>query len=229
VHASDRSEAAASQTHLFRAFPTSLPIPSPVRILAFSDVTRWDGYKEMVTEYRPQVVPLVGDLTSDGTAAFFTDAFEAVPAYREAKREALRRIGAGVEKDDEADMEVITGGTLRDVMRVEATLKPLYREIREFTNARRKLHTNRFYSFLKFAGQRCSVLVVKGDHDDDYAGDHQPGRISRISGCQEICGKAVIVDGLSFLELGFDQVRRPRCTSALDEVETRRRALKDFI
>ncbi|MGA2790203.1 MAG: hypothetical protein ABSF00_05495 [Candidatus Bathyarchaeia archaeon] len=42
-----------------------------MKILAFSDVVKWEGYEERVDRIRPDVVALVGDLTSDGGAAFW--------------------------------------------------------------------------------------------------------------------------------------------------------------
>jgi hypothetical protein len=55
------------------------------------------------------------------------------------------------------------------------------------------------------------VLVVKGDHDDDFPGDYQPERINDIPGCTEISGKTRTIGGWTFLGLGFDQagLRRP--------------------
>jgi predicted phosphodiesterase len=176
-----------------------------MRILAISDVARWKGYKELVTEHRPQVIALAGDLTSDGGASFWREGFEAIPEYRAAKQAALRRLGITVRYDGEADMDVISGGSLKDIMSVEDGLKQQYQDTPEFTKARRKLHTDKFYSFLKFAGQKATVLVVKGDHDEDFPGDYKASRINRIAGCHEISGKVVIVEGLTFLGLGFDQ------------------------
>jgi hypothetical protein len=184
---------------------------TPMRILAFSDVVRWDGYKALIAEHQPQVVALAGDLTSDGGAAFWSDAFEAIPEYRAAKRDELHRLGISVRKDDQSDIDIIRGGSLKDIMGVEDALKRSFQETPEFKKARRKLHTNRFYSFLKFAGQTAIVLVVKGDHDDDFFGDYQSRRINRIEGCHEISGRTVIVGGTTFLGLGYDQaaLRRP--------------------
>lgn len=176
-----------------------------MRILAISDVARWEGYEELVVKHRPQVVTLAGDLTSDGHAAFWTDAFEAIPEYRTAKQAALRRLGITVKYDRDADLDVIWGGSLRDVMSVEYTVKKRFKDTPEFTKARRNLHTNKFYSFLRFAGQRATVLVVKGDHDEDFPGEYKPSRINRIAGCREISGKIVNVEGLTFLGLGFDE------------------------
>jgi hypothetical protein len=55
------------------------------------------------------------------------------------------------------------------------------------------------------------VLVISGDHDDDFPGDYDPHRIEAIPGCHEISGKVHIVNGVSFLGLGFRQAgyRRP--------------------
>jgi hypothetical protein len=102
-------------------------------------------------------------------------------------------------------MDVIRGGSLKDVITVESALKKRFRDSPEFTKARHKLHTSKFYSFLRFAGERAVVLVVKGDHDDDFPGDYQSSRINRIGGCQEISGKTARIEDLTFLGLGYDQ------------------------
>jgi len=53
-----------------------------VRILAFSDVWIWKGYERLVDQWKPHVVALAGDLTSDGGAHFWTAALKAVPEYK---------------------------------------------------------------------------------------------------------------------------------------------------
>jgi hypothetical protein len=70
---------------------------------------------------------------------------------------------------------------------------------------------DRFYRFLQRAGSVAQVLVVKGDHDDDFPGDYQPERINAIPGCTEISGKIHTIGGWTFLGLGFVQagLRRP--------------------
>lgn len=72
---------------------------------------------------------------------------------------------------------------------------------------RKKIHVEKFYRFLRYAGARSEVLVVEGDHDSQFEGDYAPGRINRIGGCNEISGKALQTRGLRFLGLGFGQTR----------------------
>lgn len=89
-------------------------------------------------------------------------------------------------------------------------LERKYRHTAAFTRARRKLHTTPFYRFLRFAGRRAQVLVVKGDHDDDFQGDYSVKRINAIRGCHEISGKTHRVDGFTFLGLGFTETHYRR-------------------
>jgi metallophosphoesterase superfamily enzyme len=64
-----------------------------MRILAFSDIQRWEGYEALVDEYRPDIVVLAGDLTSDGNAAFWDEALEHIPEFAKRKSELLRGYG----------------------------------------------------------------------------------------------------------------------------------------
>ncbi len=43
-----------------------------MKLLAFSDVVKWEGYEELVERIQPDLVDLAGDLTSDGFAAFWS-------------------------------------------------------------------------------------------------------------------------------------------------------------
>jgi hypothetical protein len=63
------------------------------------------------------------------------------------------------------------------------------------------MHVYKLYQFLEFVGQKSQVLVVKGDHDEDFEDDYVLGRIYKTVGCREISGKCVVVDNLSFLGL----------------------------
>jgi hypothetical protein len=74
------------------------------------------------------------------------------------------------------------------------------------------MHVDKFYAFLRHAGKASSkVLVIKGDHDDDFAGDFDSLRINRISGCRDISGKVYALNRCLILGLGFEQAgyRRP--------------------
>jgi hypothetical protein len=91
------------------------------------------------------------------------------------------------------------------------SLEDRYRKTRSFLAARKRMHVDKFYGFLEHAGRVSSVLVVKGDHDDDFPRDYDCRRIDAIRGCREISGKIGTVGGWKFLGLGFDQAgyRRP--------------------
>ncbi|MGA3094535.1 MAG: metallophosphoesterase [Dehalococcoidia bacterium] len=69
----------------------------------------------------------------------------------------------------------------------------------------RRLHIDRFYKFLRYAGARSQVLVVKGDHDTDFEGAYIPEKINGICGCQEISGGVIEVNGIRFLGLGVNE------------------------
>lgn len=75
--------------------------------------------------------------------------------------------------------------------------------MRSFAKARWRAHVAGFYKFLKCAGVRVPTLVVRGDHDDDYANDYQTERINRIPGCSEVGGRCLDVKGFRFLGLNF--------------------------
>lgn len=158
-----------------------------MRILAFSDVPKWDGYERLVDRYKPDVVALAGDLTSDGHAAFWGEALESIPGYRR-QLEALGR-----------------SGKLNDEW---LNLKGRYRHTNAYRTALaalRAIHERRFYRFLRHAGKVSRVLVVKGDHDNDFAGNYDPKRIDKIPGCREISGKTFTLNKVVFLGLGFRQ------------------------
>ena len=44
---------------------------------------------------------------------------------------------------------------------------------------RKRAHVNRFYEFLKYAGEKTTVLIVRSNHDEDFKGDYDPDRIKR--------------------------------------------------
>jgi Icc-related predicted phosphoesterase len=41
-----------------------------MKLLAFSDVVKWEGYEELADRIQPDIIALAGDLTSDGFTAF---------------------------------------------------------------------------------------------------------------------------------------------------------------
>ncbi len=64
-------------------------------------------------------------------------------------------------------------------------------------------------SILRYASKKSTVLLVKGDHDNDYSPGYEPGRIKE-HGCTEISGKTVVVGGFLFLGVGVDEARHSR-------------------
>lgn len=180
-----------------------------MRILAFSDVSTWDPYGELVDKWKPAVITLGGDLVSDGGADFWRTALDEIPAYRRDMRKLSRQTGVLI--DPTEGYEIIPSKTVDAYRDGRLELEDRYRETKAFLRARKRIHVDKFYAFLRCAGKRSSVLVIKGNHDDDFANDYDPRRIDAIPGCQEISGKAVLVNGVRFLGLGFDQAayRRP--------------------
>ncbi len=173
-------------------------------ILAFSDVVDWDRpYEHLVDNYKPGLVALPGDLTSDGGARFWRDALEFVPAFRRSRTALRRRLG-GVHSRSQG-LDVVPRESSEEYRRSLRDLELRYRTSGTFSTARREMHVEKFYDFLEHAGRKANVLVVKGDHDDDFAGDYDVERIDAIPGCQEISGKIATCGEWTVLELGFDQ------------------------
>ncbi len=160
-----------------------------MRVLAFSDVRNWDGYNRLVDRYEPDIVALGGDLTSDGAAHFWQDSLEEIPEFKREK-DALTCKG----KDD-----------IYEFIERLRELKTRYKRTQAFLAARKRMHVDKFYDFLRYAGGKCQVVIVKGDHDDDFPGDYEPQRIDEIPNCREISGKTFTFGEWTFLGLGFQQ------------------------
>jgi Icc-related predicted phosphoesterase len=177
-----------------------------MKILAFSDVCRWEGYEDLVDKYKPNIVILAGDLTSDGNAAYSEGVLELIPGYAKEKSGLFRRyrrvdMGGGVSSgpvmsdrlrnkfyDDQHELDDRYEGT---------------KDFKELLEARKRMHVDKFYAFLHHAGKLSRVLVVKGNHDD--AVDYDSRRINKIPGCQEISGKSYTWNRCVFLGFGFEQ------------------------
>jgi predicted phosphodiesterase len=173
-----------------------------MRILAISDVVRWDGYDKIVARHAPNVVVLCGDLTSDGAAAFWETAYDSIPAFVQQKDRLRKRFG--VLKGENGIQTISKGLEKFDEFRRRVDkLERKYSKTPAFTRARNMLHTEPFYRLLKFAGKRSTVLVVKGNHDSDFPRDYSVKRINGIRGCREISGKVHEAAGCTFLGLGF--------------------------
>lgn len=74
----------------------------------------------------------------------------------------------------------------------------------------RKVHVNRFYHFLAYAGRKSKVLLVRGNHDDEFEGDYSLQKINEIPGCIEISSKIIELDGYSFLGLGYNDTHNSK-------------------
>lgn len=180
-----------------------------MRIIALSDISAWNGYGRLVETVKPRVTVLAGDLTSDGGAEFWRTALEVIPAFR-ADRQRLRK-RLGVTTGPRGDYEIIPRESYEEYRDAIRALERQHRITEPFLAARKRLHVDKFYAFLRRAGKLSTVLLVKGDHDDDFPDDYDVTKIDAIPGCQEISGKTTTVEGLTFLGLGFEQAgfRRP--------------------
>ena len=177
-------------------------------ILIFSDVPAWLGYKKLVSHHKPQIVLLAGDVTSDGFAKFWKEAFERIPAFRRKRKGLAKGFGVVIRASGLFEMKPSTRSE-KFWDELEA-LKDQYLDSGEFHAARRALQVAPFFDFLRFAGKTARVFVVKGDHDDDFPDDYDRAQIDCIHGCMEISGKLVEAHGLRFLGLGFNETHYKR-------------------
>jgi len=106
---------------------------------------------------------------------------------------------------------------LNEWINVLESLRDKYENTSKFQEIRKKLHVNKFYQFLKYAGKKSKVLIVKGDHDEDFEGDYVLEKINEISGCKEISGKIIDIKGLRFLGLGFNETHYLRVLKPIIE------------
>jgi hypothetical protein len=198
-----------------------------MRILAFSDVYKWTGYERLVDQYKPHVVALAGDLTSNGSAYFWNAALEAVPRYKKQIEALERQRTQCLLRDNRAGLESIIPGKVGQARQLHpgpetriasARLREVHDLCRKdpaYQAARKKIHVDRFYRFLKYAGKRAFVVVIKGDHDDDFPGDYDLDRINSIPGCREISGQTLEAKGAFFLGVSYQETAYRRIARAL--------------
>jgi len=164
-----------------------------------------------VDQYKPRVVVLAGDLTSNGSAYFWSAALEAVPRYKKQIEALEMERRQCLLRDNRAALESMIPGKVgqatllhlgSETRLVNARLREVHDLCRKdpaYQAARKKIHVDRFYRFLKYAGRKACVLVIKGDHDDDFPGDYDLQRINGIPGCHEISGQTFKAEGAFFL------------------------------
>lgn len=173
---------------------------SLLRILALSDIPRWQGYEALVDETAPDAVVLPGDLVSDG----YIDRdhiLQHIPAYRDEFAALTKRYGAKIRKDGRTTHAQSKKPGFIDAWQA---LRETHEAGPDFEKALTTAHVEPFYLFLAHAGKKAKVLVTKGDHDDDIPENYQTDRINQTPGCQEVSGRLVTLDGVAFLGLGFD-------------------------
>jgi Icc-related predicted phosphoesterase len=174
-----------------------------MRILAFSDVIKREGYEELLGKFQPDIITLPGDLTSDGFASFWNEAIEQIPKFQKEKNQLMEKFG--VIQISKNFYRCTKDQSPQEWFNILESLRDKYQNTKEFLKIRKRIHVDRFYRFLKCAGRKSKVLIVKGDHDDDFERDYIPERIDRIIGCKEISDKIIEMQGLHFLGLGFNE------------------------
>src|SRR5436190_873829 len=122
-----------------------------MRMLAFSDVKDWVPYPALVKRWKPTIICLAGDLTSDGGAAFWRTALEAIPAFCRDMTTLRRRLKVRVNPTEGYD--IIPRNSLEEYREARRSLEEQYRETPAFLAARQRLHVAKFYSFLRHAGR----------------------------------------------------------------------------
>lgn len=177
-----------------------------MKILAFSDVVKWEGYEGLVDEIQPDVICLAGDLTSDGFATFWSEAIEQIPSYQE----ELKRMNIKFERIGDVVLYKWINNKPKKykdeyILDIVESIKQKYKDSKEFLEIRKKMHVDKFYAFLKYAGKKSKVLIIKGDHDEDFKGDYIDEKINETLGCKEISGECVNVNGFCFVGLGFTE------------------------
>jgi hypothetical protein len=197
-----------------------------VKILALSDVYTWDGCGRLVDKCRPDVVVLAGDLTSNGAAAFWDEAFELIPDFRRERRALYERV-RGIKRSGNTCIICKDGPTppyekcelnrhadffVLDHLR---QLERYFVKSKAFAAVHKRIHVDKFYGFLRHAGQRAAVLVVKGDHDEDFPGSYDADRINEIPGCREISGRTYEFGSEFFLGVSFQLIAYRRIAKSL--------------
>ena len=100
----------------------------------------------------------------------------------------------GLEIPDEAYVKSASGATYLN----KTAYKKLLKE-----------HASAFYDFLELVGGQFPIFIIRGDHDTTERG-YAVEKINKISGCTEISGKVVEINGLRILGLGFDETYKLR-------------------
>ncbi len=186
-----------------------------MKILAFSDIIKWERYEELLDRIQPDVIALAGDLTSDGFASFWSEAIKQIPEFQKERRELMRKLGVVLTTKGMFDCS--KNKNLVEWSEKLTLLEDKYRDTKEFLEVRKRIHVDKFYQFLKYAGKKSKILVVKGDHDEDFKGDYIPKKINKIFGCKEISGKIIEIKGFHFLGLGFNETHYIRTLKPIIE------------
>lgn len=172
-----------------------------LKILAISDIVRWEGYEKILDDTKPDVTILAGDLTSDGFASFWHDAVEQIPEFQKEKKKIMKKLG--VVQVNKNFYSCSKDNRIEEWLDLLASLRKKYKKTKKFLEIRKKIHVDKFYNFLEYAGKKSKVLVVKGDHDEDFDKDYILEKINKIPDCKEITGRGIKVCGFSFIGLGF--------------------------
>ncbi len=172
-----------------------------MKILAISDIRNWEGYEKLLDKIKPEIIILAGDLTSDGFASFWNEAIEKIPEYKkELKINSITNEGKIYRWKNNKKPKKHKDKNILDVIN---EIRNKYKNSKEFLEIRKKIHVDKFYQFLQYAGEKSKVLIIKGDHDEDFKDDYIVEKIDNIKGCNEISGKLIELNKFKILGLGF--------------------------
>ena len=190
-----------------------------MKILAFSDIREWGKYEKIVDDIEPDLITLAGDLTSDGFASFWSKAILEIPEFqKELRKNRIKfTLIGGFQFYRWINGKNPKKYKKENILDVVGTIKEKYKNSEEFLKIRKRMHVDKFYRFLRYAGKKSKVLVVKGDHDEDFEGDYVTKKINRIKDCNEISGKYIEIKGIRFLGLGYNETHYLRRVRPLIE------------
>jgi Icc-related predicted phosphoesterase len=176
-----------------------------MKILAFSDISEWKDQEKIIEQTQPDVTVLAGDLTSDGGSVVWKEALKAMPSYKAEYKVLLNKHDLPNNwRNIELSAEWWRIHNFDIFHEKLELLRTKYHRSEEFFRMKPP-HVKKFYKFLKHAGKKSPVLVVKGNHDDDFDDAYNVEKIEKIKGCHELSGKSLTIRGIRFLGLGYTQ------------------------
>jgi len=151
-----------------------------ISLLAVSDARSWFFLKDIIEKEKPDITIFCGDIVDDGVAKFWQPSWEIIQKIiKENKLKSYSIL---------SDYDLI---------------HEKYFKSKEFVKARRA-HVKELYDALELASKKSKqVLVIKGNHDDEFSGAYNLRKIEHIKNCSEISGKLFSFKGIRFLGLSY--------------------------